>query len=344
MTGTSEGAGASRAADWVDQRHWGGQPVPEPVSSLLAPRWQGQRGRLEVWYLTLSDPERDLGCWVHHEVVATSRGGAYKHGWAAVFGAGRSPVFARFGPEPASPSQAMAGRHASTGEALFDPPRFAGSAGRLKWDLDLGAGQAQLRPMFTFPRWAWEREILPGAQVVPVPSAKAAGTVEVDGISTELSPAACGAIARIYGRSNPGRWGWLHADLGGGDVLEVVAAAERRAGLHRLRPLGFVQLRRNGKDWPSDPLLAATRFRARLDLPEWELCGTWRGLRLTAKVRIPLDEAVTVGYTDPDGRPARCTNSEVADAEVLLASKESGWKTVERWDLRRTAHAEIGLR
>ena len=38
--------------------------------ALGPPRWRGQAGRLEVWYLTATDPRTGTGLWLHHEVVA----------------------------------------------------------------------------------------------------------------------------------------------------------------------------------------------------------------------------------------------------------------------------------
>ena len=52
-----------------------------------------------------------------------------------------------------------------------------------------------------------------------------------------------GAVAHIYGHGNARRWGWIHADLGHGDVLEVVTAVSRKAALRNLPPMAFVRFR-----------------------------------------------------------------------------------------------------
>jgi len=185
--------------------------------------------------------------------------------------------------------------------------------------------------------------VLPGAQIVPVPSAAFEGTVEVGGRRLELNRAA-GNLARIYGHGNAQRWGWLHADLGGGDVLEIVAGVPRRRGLSRLPPVPLVQLRVAGRDWPREPLAAAPLFRARLGLPLWTVRGMVGRRRLRVEVDIPADRAVAVAYADPDGAPATCTNSETADAEIVVERWRRRWETERRWSLRATAHAEIGTR
>lgn len=311
----------------------------------LAPRWRGQRGRLEVWYATLSDPVSGIGGWVHHEVVAPIHGEPYVHGWTAVFRAEESPVLERFGPEPAcSDHEEHQDSLPAPSDITLRPPRMAGSRGRLAWELGWSPTDGAHRPLFTFPSWAWERELLPASQVVCVPSSVFTGFLEVDGERTGLSPECRGNLAHIYGLGSAARWGWLHAELGGGDVLEVVTAVSRRPGLAHLRPLAFVQLRLGGNDWPREPLVAAPLFRTDLGLPRWAVHGTIGRTRLRAEVHIPSSRAVSLQYVDPDGATATCTNSEMADAWIVLERRRRRWETVSSWRLERSAHSEVGSR
>jgi hypothetical protein len=313
------------------------------ATDLLLPRWRGKPGRLEVVYATVSDPGTRTGVWVHHELVAGVDGQAQVHGFTAVFRAGEAPVLERFGPVPATGAAASSWMGSDSTGARLEPPAVEGEAGRLGWDLRWDEAHAG-RPLFTFPASAWERELLPAAQIVPVASAAWSGAVEVDGRKRELSPEARGGVAHIYGHGNAARWGWLHAELGGGDVLEVVAAVSRQPGLDRLPPLTFVQLRTGGQDWPRRPMVAAPLFRTRLGLPAWDLKGVVGRWRLRAEVEIPLAQSVEVAYRDPDGESATCTNSELADAEIVLEHRGDRWETAASWSLRATAHAEIGTR
>lgn len=295
---------------------------------LLEPRWKGQPHRLEVWYATISDGTTGAGVWLHHELVVPDRDRPVLHGWIAVFPPDGRPVEVRFGPRPYE------------GGSVVEHEVLAGEAAGARWELKWrGVGG----PLYTFPRWAWERELLPGAQIVPVPTAAFEGIIEVQGRRLELHDAR-GGLAHIYGHSNAERWGWLHADLGGGDVLEVVAAAPRRRGLSWLPPVPMVQLRTNGRDWPRDPLASAPLFRASLGLPQWRVRGTVGRRRLRAEVEMPADRSLALAYTDPDGSPATCTNSETANVEVVVEQWRMRWETERRWALRATAHAEIGTR
>ncbi len=294
-------------------------------------RWRGQPGRLEVWYTTLTDPGSGTGLWVHHELVAPADGRSpYGHGWVAVFEPGSAPHLRRFGPAPweAPPSGF------SCGGVRYDAGVLTGRAGDVSWTLTSTGRDDTLH---TFPRWAWDREVLPAAQVVPRPVARYSGTVRV-GDRTLVLDEASGADPRIYGHGNAKRWGWLHADLGGGDVCEVVTAVSMRPGLDRVPPLALVRFRLGGRDVPGDPLLTAPALRTRLRRDGFALRG-WTGRRrLRMEVDLPEASTVDVDYQDPDGARLRCRNSLLASAHIRL----DGGGRQDVWTLDGTAHAEVG--
>jgi hypothetical protein len=259
---------------------------------------------LEVWYTTLTDPATGTGVWLHHELAVPKDGGpARALGWAAVFPPGGAPVFGRFGPYDWRPGPAFA-----AGNVEVTADRLTGSAGELAWELRRSGGG---RTLYTFPRWAWERELLPAAQIVPAPAARFDGTVRFGERVLELAGAP-GASARIYGHGNARRWGWLHADLGDGDVCEVVAAVSTRPGLDRLPPLPFVRLRVGGTEWPSgDPLLAALRMRADLRLPTWTVRGRIGDRRI--RIEVTSGRRRRSRWTTPTRTaPPRCATTPSA--------------------------------
>src|SRR5436305_3097736 len=251
----------------------------DDVEQAGRPRWHGQPGRLEVHYLTATDEATGTGLWVHHETVAPVDGEPYAHGWTAVFPPDGAPVWQRFGPSPASTS--YDGRTwAAAGDASLGASGARGTAGDISWEL---AWPVVGRPMWTFPRWAWQRQLLPAAQVVPLPRTRMKGTVAgrtFDGF---------GNVAHIYGHGNAQRWVWLHADLGDGDVLEIVAATARRPGLRLLPPLPLVQLRHGGKDWPRDPLAAAPLMRAAVHGDRFTVTGIVGTRRLRVAASLPAE-------------------------------------------------------
>jgi hypothetical protein len=308
-------------------------------AALGPSRWRGEPGRLEVWYATFTDPATGEGYWLHHELVAPLAAEAYVHGWGAVFPPGAAAEYWRFGPEPVPASVRSDVWFTSAGTHV-DAGHMRGSAGAMSWDV---AYSDEARPLYTFPRWAWEREALPAAQVVPAPSARFDGTVRAGDREVRLD-GAIGGVARIYGHGNAKRWAWLHADLGGGDVLEVIAAVSKRPGMNRLPPLPIMRLRLDGIDRPREPLTAAMAGSAEIALPRWRATSLWGRRRVRVDVTVPPECSVAVPYTDPDGESCVCTNSERASATVVLERWAGRWTVEREWRLDGTAHAEVGLR
>ncbi|MFD4230946.1 hypothetical protein [Streptomyces sp. NPDC058545] len=311
------------------------------MNSLYPPRMTGRPGRLEVWYATLTDPRTGTGVWIHHEVVAPRHGDpARAHGWISVFPPDGPPVTERFGVPDSPPPH---------GEAYFEvpgvratPQLLEGTAGAITWRLTVTGGG---EPLYTFPRWSWQRELLPAAQIVPAPDAIFDGELVVGERRFTLSDAV-GGVARIAGHGNAQRWAWLHAGLGGGDVLEVVAAVARRPTMRWLPPLPMLQLRIGGTDWPRDPLLTAPLLRARIGLPAWSVAGGTARRRVRIDVTQDPADCVSLSYTDPDGATATCTNTERATVDVIVERRTGlhRFEVEHRWHLDRTGHAEVGTR
>ena len=311
-----------------------GSDVDSDIDGAGRPRWRGQPGRLEVHYLTATDERTGTGLWLHHEVVAPTSGEAYAHGWLATFPIGAPPSYERFGPEPVGERPDDVWFH--TADTTMTPTTARGSCGTRNWDLEWDAGD---RPLWTFPQWAWRRQALPAAQVLPTPRTRVTGAVD----GTHF--AGPGGVAHIYGHGNAQRWAWLHADLGDGDVLELVAATARRPGLRSLPPLPLLQLRCEGVDWPRDPLVAAPLLRAAIGAGGFRVRGIVGTRRVHVTVTMPPDRCVALDYADPDGATATCTNTERADVTVATQDLTArGWRTRRSWQLDGTGHAEIGTR
>ncbi len=302
---------------------------PAPASDLWAPRWRGQPGRLEVTYATFTDRATGTGIWLHHEMVASpavSSGGARSNtaathttAWAAVFPVDGVPRWCR------------------TESIDIDRHGSKGVADSLSWDLHWNADDQ--RPLYTFPRWAWHRELLPAAQVVPAPHLDVTGSFNWEDASIDEVDAV-GGVARIFGHGNAQRWGWLHADLGDGDVMELVTAVSMRPGLNRLPAVTHVRFRIGGVDWPS---LDAPSFLlgTRLSKESWTVRGRIGRSKLLVNVLQPAERCVAIDYHDPDGATATCHNTERADVEIRLTGGPNGDRV---WTLDGTGHSEVGTR
>ncbi|WP_405828626.1 hypothetical protein [Streptomyces sp. NBC_01176] len=318
-------------------------PRREDHAEHFAPRWNGTPGRTEVWYTTLTDPASGTGVWLHHEVTAPADGSeAFAHGWVAAFPREGEVRHARFGPVPWT--RPTDGFESDTVTAA--PGQLAGSADDFHWKI---SERPQGKSLFTFPRWSWRRSLLPAAQMLPAARATYDGVFSY-GQDTLTLRGAPGASARIYGHGNAHRWTWLHADLGGGDVLEIVAAVSTRPGLRRLPPLVFLRLRRGERTWPRRAERSAIgwlglgRFRAGFGLPRWTVTGRTALRRIRVEVEQPPERTLTLEYRDPDGARAVCRNSESADARVVLERWWGRWRPERSWVLDGTAHAEAGER
>ncbi len=317
--------------------------MPDPNVSLAAtPRWKGDAGRMEVWYATITDPATGTGLWIHYETIAPTpeRGGEpYGHGWISVFPVDGPPVTARFGPAPIEPW--------THGEPWFTIPdaaaedgRWSGTAGPVTWDLRWSDGGA---PLWTFHKVAWDKELLPGAQNLLAPTATWSGSVKV-GDTTYGFDGGRGGVAHIYSHGNTKRWGWLHADLGGDDVLELITTTSMSPGLNKLPPLAFLKLRVDGADWPTSAL-PAVRAKTTLGVERWKVEGRIGSRRIRVVVDQPADRCVALEYIDPDGERAVCTNTERADVAITVERRDQKrWVNERSWTLQGTGHAEVGLR
>jgi hypothetical protein len=316
----------------------------------MGPRSPGRRGRTEVWYTTATDQATGTGVWLHHETVAPTDGSpAYAHGWVALFPPGQPPTCVCFGPDqPQPPSPPAApGFHTDTVHATARTLQ-GHSPGAAVWDLTVAAGSRLA--LHALPRTSWKHRLLPTTHVVAQPGATLTGTLRVGAHQVTLH-AAPGATARIDGHGSALRWGWLHADLGDGDILEVVAAVAKAPVLRRLPPLVFLRLRTGGHDWPRGQwrsalgLLGAGRFRADPRLPCWAVTGHTARRRIHIEVAHNPHETVSLTYTNPDHSTTICHNSERADATIRLqhrATPWGPWKDTRTWQLHGTGHAEVG--
>ncbi len=300
--------------------------------SLMAPRWRGERGRLEVWYTTITDPRTGTGVWIHHELVAPTTGPPARcHGWIALFPPDAPPVVERFESAALDTGIEMGvdGATALVGVSRTHAWRLA----------QVAAGP----PLFTFPAWAWRSSLLPVAQIVPTPSARYTGSISGPDGRIDLVDAP-GATARIHSRGHARRWAWLHADLDADSVLEIVSGVSAHGPLRHLPPMTFLRLRSGGVVWPSaDSQLCVPAFRTRLGFPRWSVSGRIGRTRLRADITLDPARTLDIEYAGPDGRRATCRNSERADATVVVERKVRGsWVPRRTGHLAGTAHAEVG--
>ena len=301
------------------------------MRSAATPRWRGKAGRLEVWYATLSDPATRAGLWVHCETVAPL-GAA----WSLRPRLGHLVCTRRSTPHRAVRSRAHPARDRPL---VFDAEgvrvgdrKLSGRAGSLAWDLswnDTGA------PLWTFPRGAWDRELLPGAQVVLAPTADFTGSLTIDDSRPRASRGGAAASPTSTGTATP--------NAGAGSTpTSATATCARRSPLSRTSRgcAGWPRWRSFGS--ASTERIGPQAHCRRCGCGRRSACstGSWRDASAVAEVLIridqPPDRCVSLQYTDPDGGRAVCTNTEQADIHIEIDER--------RWSVLGTGHAEVGLR
>lgn len=310
-----------------------------PRHDLHRRRWTGAHPTLEVWYQTLTDPGTGTGAWIHHELASMTPGLAELRGHVAVFPPDAAAELCHF--EPVQVPISSVGCWFDTGRVRCEEDRTSGEAGPMSWAL---RWEDDGPPLEVLPRRLWDGPAGPGAQIVPDPTATFDGYIAHTSGRLDVHGGR-GAAGRIFGRSNAERWGWLHADLGDGDVLEIVTAAADVPLLGRVGPRAFVRLRVDGVDLPRVPGTPAVTMRTDLGLPRWEVAGLLGTNRLLVQVVQPSEGCVEVELHDPDGRTAICAHTTRADVTVLLEQRDGlGWSEARTWTLAGTGHAEVGRR
>jgi hypothetical protein len=322
----------------------------EESRQMMNLRSNGSDPRLEVWYFTMTDEKTKIGCWFHVEAVTKTDGEIYIDYWLAVFYPDKAPGYYKSGPVACKIFEIEGKRYLGTKDQyhneIISMPQLrlwsegvSGSVGECEFKFNW---TDVTKPLYTFPKWAWEKELLPAAQVLPGPAARIEGEVIIK--TKHLKLAGRGGLARIYGHGSAENWAWLHADLPNNAVLEIVLAKPRNKALSKLGYAGIVRLRYLNRDFPKDSIASAVLFKGKPDLPNWAIRGTVGRTRLSVMVEIPRDKSVEVPYVDPDSSKAYCVNSAVATASIILEKRKSKWQTVETWNLIGSAHAEVGYR
>ena len=296
------------------------------------PRWDGRRGRYEVWFLTLS--HADAGYWIRYTVRAPIAGPPEPKLWFARFERERGA----FGLSVRGPGVRTAGEpfEVEIGECSLRSGRAVGSiaaGGRVvRWDLSFGTGGPTYRLL---PDAMYRGGLAPTLPWSPNPTTTFDGVIEVDGRAVEIAGAP-GQQGHLYGTRHAERWAWAAATGDDGTAFQALSAQGRRGPF--LTPyLTSAGVRVDG-EWVR--LHAIARHRT-WGLGWWRITMRSRRHRLDGTVRAEPDAMLRARYLDPDDTPRWCHNSEAASARVVLWERRAGgWTEVAEIRAEGTAHAE----
>jgi hypothetical protein len=310
------------------------------------PRWTGQAGAYEVWFLTLTDPATGQGFWIRTTLHAPSSGEPSAGIW-----------FARF--DPADPSGTFGLHEISTRlhvtEGMFDisvgdldaPGGYAhmasglaegvvrGGGHEVSWDLRFPADLAETYRLL--PPVMYRGSLAPTKPFSPNVDTRVSGTVTVDGMPVRLERAP-GQQGHLFGARHAERWAWAHCvEFIDEEAALVALTAQGRRGPLRTPYTTFVGVRWQGA-WVR---LAGVSRKRPFGLGEWHLDLSNRRYRLTGRVEAPPMALLRARYEDPDGTPRWCHNSEIASCRLALFEKGAGgFEEVAVLESKGTTHAE----
>lgn len=302
------------------------------------PRWDGRRGRYEVWFLTLSLRDGSAGFWIRYSLRAPVAGPPEPKLWFARFDRlDPSRTFGIHGSPPGfSPRRAQLPPR--WGEAVLEEGTarggLDGDGHRVRWDLRWPTGRPTFRVL---PALFYRDGVVPTRPTSPNPDVPFEGTIEVDGEAVDLHGAP-GQQGHLEGSRHAERWAWAACNAFDqeGFAFQAISAQGRRGPF--LTPfLTFAGLRIDDR-W--------VRFRGTGRGRTWSL-GAWRlrlaskGYRLEGEVRAEPGVLLRTVYLDPDDAPRWCHNSEVASSRLLLWERRAGgWQEVVDLASEGTTHAE----
>jgi hypothetical protein len=304
------------------------------------PGWRGRRGRYEVWFLTMSDPEHRAGYWIRHTIRAPISGPPEPRVWFAAFSLDDpSATFGvNEGVAAADLRMARDRFEVRIGESVMASGRASGAihggGHEVRWELTYPTGNPTLRLL---PDALYRGNLAPTRPYAPNPDVRFAGEIEIDG-DRRLLQGIPGQQGHVVGSRHAERWAWASCAAFGDDRTAFHAlSAQGRRGPFLTPFLASAALRLDG-EW--------LRFRGLSRRRDWGL-GWWRFSlvgrrhRLEADVRAGATAMVRARYLDPDDAQRWCHNSEVASSRLTLWERRAGgWQNVAELESQGTTHAE----
>jgi hypothetical protein len=304
------------------------------------PGWRGRRGRYEVWFLTMSDPERRAGYWIRHSIRAPISGPPEPRVWFAAFSLDDPSSTFGVNESLAAADLRMARDRFEVriGESVMASGRASGAirggGHEVRWELTYPTGSPTLRLL---PDVLYRGTLAPTRPYAPNPNVRFAGEIEIDG-DRRLLQGIPGQQGHLVGSRHAERWAWASCAAFGDDRAAFHAlSAQSRRGPFLTPFLACAALRLDG-EW--------LRFRGLSRRRDWGL-GWWRlslvgrRHRLEVDVRADAEAMVRARYLDPDDAHRWCHNSEVASSRLTLWERRAGgWQNVAELESRGTTHAE----
>jgi hypothetical protein len=277
-------------------------------SGPAAPRWHGERGFFEIWFVVAIDRRAPRAWWLRYTTFAPGAGAPYGMLWAAAFETGRP---ARWGKRRV----AMDAIHAAVAELAGG--RAAGRVdlddGPIVWELAVHGGEGRARGP------AWLDRVPSPTRVAHLRSeADATGIVRVGDSATTVDAVA--TVKHLWGTRRVEELSWVYCPLlDGGGAFEATGVRVRATRGPAVSP---VWLARDGHEHRLWSMPGLFRHRIALEEP-----AELRVVATSATVRIEAvgscDPATLAGYVyrDPSGFDVHVAQSDVATCRIEVSTR-----------------------
>jgi hypothetical protein len=318
--------------------------------------WDGRAtGHYEVWYLTLNHVASRTGFWIRYtlESPLPGHGEPYAQLWFAAFDhADPSRTFALNRKFPIAAMRAEAApfaldigdgarlTHGSASGAI------AGAGHEARWSLTwLPADRTyrQLPDVIYRTRFGDTKVLTPNLDV-PI-----RGTIDIDGRHLVLDGEP-GGQTHLWGRKHAHAWAWGHCNAFEGHrgaALEALTVRLKRRGVVT-PPLTVLGLRLDGEELAWNQFHHTPFTRGHFGTGSYRFSAIAPDARLEGEYTCRPEDLVLTEYTDPDGEPSYCANTEVADLRVTVyrrtAISLSRFREAARLHAPGTGHFEVAGR
>jgi Tocopherol cyclase len=316
-------------------------------------RWdRTSSGFMEAWYLTINHRDSGSGVWLRYTLLAPRRAEPYCELWALWFDPDGKRNFAgkvRLSIDALGSSNGRDdGALVRIGSAWLSESHAEGELTHgervLTWSLDFEPADRCFQHLPARVRRTVEKRI--STICAPNLSVPFSGSVTVDDELFTFDGDR-GYQGHRWGKRHSLSWAWAHCSSweGGESAVFEGVAARSSIGFVFAPTLTFVHLGYDGEDIAFNDLKWAIRARSRYEMPTWAFTAHNDDYRITGAARTSIDRLMQVTYTDPDGSPRYCANSEIGDLGLELYRRDgSVWRHVKSLTALRTAHVEFGRR
>jgi hypothetical protein len=342
------------------------QAVSTPVESENRMRWRFQRGHYESWYTSLTHLATRTGFWIRYTLESPTEGHGtpYAQLWfarfdprdpARTFGINRrfpidelrheaAPFRLLIGPGELRDGH-LRGRLKGEPADLLEAARAGDtSAHEVAWELDF---EPSPRTHHHLPGFLYRAPITSTQILSPHLDVRCSGSITVDGEVYRLEREPLNQ-SHVWGRKHVYSWAWTHCNaFTGADAALEGFTARVRSGALVLPKATLFCLYLDGEALSFTDVASLLVTRSEYATGRYQLVATGPKARIEAEVTCRADDMLLAEYVDPNGDPAYCHYTAIADARVVLSRRSP---FVGRFRIDRTltasgaAHFEWGAR